>query len=69
MTKNRKQPLKAEPAYEQAHLICQDLLERIRELTFNLPAPGGETEINWPLVGTMNHVNAKLTEVIEFLNG
>jgi hypothetical protein len=68
-TKPAKQPLQAEPAYEQSHLICQDLLERIRELTFDLPAPGGETEINWEQVGTMNHVNAKLSEVIEFLKG
>jgi hypothetical protein len=67
---NRKPKLEAESAYEHAHLIAQDQLERIRELLFDLPAPGNdECPINWGHVGEMNEVNNRLGAVIAFLEG
>jgi hypothetical protein len=66
-TKPVKQRLKAEAAYENTHLATQDLLEHIRELLFDLPAPGGEVEIHWGHVGTVTEVNRRLAELVEVL--
>ena len=64
-----KPRLQAEPAYENAHLVARDLLDRIDELLRDLPAPGGEVPINWPLVGTMAAVNDRLASVVAMLDG
>jgi len=70
-TKRKKQPdLSAEAAYEDAHLVAQDLVERIGELLFDLPAPGDdERPINWADVGSINEVNHRLSAVVAFLEG
>lgn len=63
-----KTRLKAEPAYENAHLVALDLLDRIRECLHDLPAPGDdECPIHWGHVGTVNAVNAQLLETIAYL--
>ena len=50
--RNQKPNLKAEAAYENAHLVAQDLVARIGELLFDLPAPGNdEHPIHWGHVG------------------
>lgn len=65
-----KPKLNAEAAYENAHLVAQDLVERIRELLFDMPAPGNdEHPIHWGHVGSINHVSAILLEVVTFLDG
>jgi hypothetical protein len=67
---NRKPKLTADAAYENAHLVAQDLLERIRELLFEMPAPGNDgVEIHWGHVGRVNEVNRQLSEVVGFLDG
>jgi hypothetical protein len=68
--RNQNQRLSAEAAYENAHLVAQDLVERIRELLFDLPAPGNDEQpINWAHVGSVNEVNNRLSSVIAFLDG
>jgi len=68
MTTTRKPALDATPAYEHAHLVAQDLIERIRELLMDLPSPGiEERRIDWADVGTVIQVTQQLTEVIAFL--
>jgi hypothetical protein len=68
--RNEKPKLTAEAAYENAHLVAQDLVERIRELLFDLPAPGDDDHpIHWGHVGTINEVNNRLSQIIAFLNG
>jgi hypothetical protein len=70
MTRNEKPKLTAEAAYENAHLVAQDLLERIRELLFDMPAPGNdEHPIHWGHVGDLNEVNNRLSSVVAFLSG
>lgn len=70
MARERKPNLKAEAAYENAHLVAQDLLERIKELLFDMPAPGDdEHPIHWGHVGDINHVNAQLSDLVAFLDG
>jgi hypothetical protein len=70
MNENKKPKLIAEAAYENAHLVAQDLLERIRELLSDLPAPGNdEHPIHWAHVGTINEVNKRLSSVVSFLEG
>ena len=68
--KNDKPKLNAEAAYENAHIVAQDLVQRIRELLFDLPAPGNdEHPINWADVGSVNEVNNRLSEIVAFLDG
>jgi hypothetical protein len=68
--RNKKPKLTAEAAYENAHLVAQDLVERIRELLFDLPAPGNdEHAINWADVGSVNEVNNRLSSIVAFLDG
>lgn len=70
MPRNKKPKLTAEAAYENAHLVAQDLLERIRELLFDMPAPGNEEyPIHWGHVGDINEVNNRLSSVVAFLDG
>jgi hypothetical protein len=72
MANERKQKnrLQAEAAYENAHLVAQDLVERIKELLFDLPAPGVEEHpINWAHVGSINEVNRRLSDIVAFLDG
>jgi len=69
--REKKKPnLTAEAAYENAHLVAQDLVQCIGELLFDLPAPGNdEHPINWADVGTVNEVNSRLSSVVAFLEG
>ena len=69
--RNRTKPnLTAEAAYENAHLVAQDLVQRIGELLFDLPAPDNEEHpINWGHVGDINEVNNRLSAVVAFLDG
>jgi hypothetical protein len=67
---NQKPKLTADAAYENAHLVAQGLAERIRELLFDLPAPGNdEHPIDWGHVGTISEVNKRLAAVVAFLDG
>ena len=67
---NKKPKLTAEAAYENAHLVAQDLVQRIGELLFDLPAPGNdEHPINWADVGNVNEINHRLPSVVAFLEG
>ena len=68
-TKRNKPRLEAEAAYENAHLIARDLLNRIEEQLGDQPAPGGETKIDWGHVGSIGHVNELLSEIVNFLGG
>ena len=64
-----KPRLLAEPAYENAHLVARDLLERIGELLQDMPAPGcDEFPIHWGHVGDISHVNELLSQVVGFLD-
>lgn len=68
--KNTKPRLQAEAAYENAHLVAQDLLGCIGELLQDMPAPGNdEHPIDWGDVGSLTHVNDLLSQVICFLGG
>ena len=67
---NDKPKLSAEAAYENAHLVAQDLLEHIQELLFDLPAPGNDARpINWADVGSLAEINKRLASVVAFLEG
>lgn len=67
---NTKQKLNAEAAYENAHLVSQDLVARISELLSDLPAPGNdERPIHWGHVGDLNEINHRLSAVIAFMTG
>jgi len=59
----------ADAAYENSHLVARDLLDRITDLLNDMPAPGNdEQRIHWGHVGDVNHVNALLLQVVQFLS-
>ncbi len=63
-----KPRIEAEPAYENAHLVARDLLDRIGELLTDMPAPGDdEHPIDWGHVGSISHVNHLLSQVVRFM--
>ena len=65
----QKPRLQPEAAYKNAHLLAWDLLERIGELLFDLPAPGHDDHpIHWGHVGDLAHVNELLGQVASFLD-
>jgi hypothetical protein len=64
-----KPHLQAEAAYENAHIVATNLLDRIRDLLQDLPAPEGEVVINWAHVGSLAEVNNRLSSVVAFLEG
>jgi len=67
--KTAKPKLDAEAAYENAHLVAQDLVERVRELLLDMPAPGNDDHpIHWGHVGDINRVSAILLEAVTFLD-
>ena len=69
MTNPAKPKLNAEAAYENAHLVAQDLVARIGELLFDMPAPGVEGQpIHWGHVGDINRINTLLLEAVTFLD-
>lgn len=69
-TRKNTNRLQAEAAYENAHLVAQDLVERVRELLTDMPAPGAEEHpINWAHVGSITEVNQRLSQVVAFLDG
>jgi hypothetical protein len=69
MATQRKSKIDPIPAYETAHLVAQDLMQRIRELLQDQPAPEDSTPIHWGHVGTMCEVNQRLAAVVAFLDG
>lgn len=70
MTTNKKPTLKADAAYENAHLVAQDLVQRIGELLFDLPAPDNDEQpINWCHVGDLNEINNRLSGIVAFMTG
>lgn len=68
--RTNKPRLEADAAYENAHLVARDLLDHVRELLDDRPAPGNpETLIDWGHVGDISHVNELLSQIVCFLTG
>jgi len=64
-----KPKLEAVAAYENAHMVATDLVQRIVELLGDLPAPDGEVRIDWTHVGDLAEINHRLAGVVTFLEG
>lgn len=62
-----KPKLTADAAYENAHLVARDLLDRILKLLHDCPAPDTEG-INWGHVGDITEVNHRLSTIVKFLD-
>lgn len=68
--RTKKPNLHAVAAYENAHMVALDLLERINELLHDRPAPDDHADrIGWDDVGTTNEVNHRLSAVVALLSG
>ena len=66
---NNAKRQRIEDAYTAAHAQAITLLEDLRRIVEDLPAPDGETPIHWGHVGDLNHVNELLTQARNFLSG
>jgi hypothetical protein len=53
----------AEAAYLEAYRAGMQALQDLENKIHAMPAPEGETEINWGHVGDMRHIAAKLREL------
>lgn len=62
-----KPKLTADAAYENAHLVARDLLDRIEELLNDCPAPDTEG-LNWGHVGDITEINHRLSTIVRFLD-
>ena len=59
-----------EAAYENKHLAAQDLVKRLGEVLFDLPAPGDDEDpITWGHVGGISEINNRLSGIIAFIEG
>jgi hypothetical protein len=59
----------AEQAYIGKHTEANELLDHIRDLLADMPAPEGETKIHYGHVGDLCNVVAGLAEIVQFLGG
>lgn len=60
-----KPRITAQSALENAHLVAQDQLARLREILQDYDAPDEFT--HWGHVGTLCHVNQLIAQAIEHL--
>lgn len=56
-----------EESYASHHASTLALLKQIQSKVEDLPAPDGDTPINWGHVGSMYEVEYKLSLILEFL--
>jgi len=75
---NRRQPMARRTAAEQihdayvaAHAAAVGHLDRLAELLGDHPAPENDDgrPVHWGHVGDLAHVNARLAELVRFLDG
>lgn len=58
---------KAELAYSREHAATLSLIETLRQVVTDLPAPDGETSINWAHVGSMAELRHQLEQAAAFI--
>jgi hypothetical protein len=56
-----------EEAYLSQHNEVMGLMKALQDRMVDMPAPDGDTPINWGHVGTVAEVRNKLEMVLEFL--
>jgi hypothetical protein len=59
----------AEEAYVRAHGQATELVDAIYDRLQDMPAPACGHAIHWGHVGNLNHVNALLKQIADFLDG
>ena len=62
-----KPKITADAAYENAHLVAQDMIAKLTEVLFEMPAPGDDTAspINWGHVGTLERHAEHLRQITD----
>lgn len=59
----------AEETYVRAHMQATELVDAIYDRLQDMPAPACGHAIHWGHVGDLNHVNALLQQIADFLVG
>ena len=58
---------KAETAYAEQHAAAAALLQQLSSALFDMPAPEGDTRINWAHVGSMAEIRSQLEQTLAFM--
>ena len=59
----------AQDFYIEEHTKAVVLLQRLEEALYDMPAPDGETQIDWGHVGSIKEVNQQIEQLIAFARG
>jgi hypothetical protein len=60
---------RAEAAYMNQHAAALYTLNELESIIENMPAPGGETRMDWSHVETMSEINYQLGHLLRFATG
>lgn len=66
---NDAQRQRIEDAYAAAHIRATTLLEDLRGILGDMPAPEGDAQINWGHVGSLNYLSEQLAELKAHFTG
>jgi hypothetical protein len=55
--------------YVTWHTLCLERLEQLQQAMFDLPAPGGDVEIDWGHVGSVTEIAKQLEQTLAFTAG
>ncbi len=58
---------KAETAYAEQHAAAAALLHQLSSALFDMPAPDGDTRINWAHVGSVTEIRSQLEQTLAFM--
>jgi hypothetical protein len=59
----------AETAYVDQHAAAAALIQQLQDALFDMPAPDGDTPINWGHVGSAAEITRQLRETLAFVTG
>ncbi len=59
----------AETAYAEQHAAAAVALQQLQDALFNMPAPGGDTPINWGHAGSAAEITRQLQQTLAFITG
>ena len=60
---------RVEAAYVAQHAAALTSLQALQAIIQDMPAPDGETRINWCHVGSLNEINEQLGQLLRFATG
>jgi hypothetical protein len=66
---NVRTTARVETAYTAQHAAALASLQALQTIIEDMPAPDGETRINWGHVGSLTEINEHLGQLLRFATG